>query len=37
MNFYPKPDGPANPTGYNIGALYKAMAKTTKVKIATND
>jgi hypothetical protein len=32
MNFYPNPDRPANHTSSNIGALYKTMTKTTKVK-----
>ena len=31
------PDGPANHTGSNIGALYKATTKTIRVKIMTND
>jgi len=28
-----RPDGPANHTGSNIGALFKAMTKTTRVRI----
>jgi hypothetical protein len=30
MNFYPSPDGPANHTGSNIGALYTVMTKNTR-------
>lgn len=38
MNFYySNPDGRANHTGSNTGALYKAMTKPTKVKITAND
>lgn len=35
MNFYSNPDGPANYTCSNIGALQKVMTKTTRVKITT--
>ena len=31
------PTGPLTIRGSNIGALYNAMTKTTKVKITTND